>query len=117
MMVFSIFLNGYVAANTTNATDSELATEIQNELATYEIIPNVTNPLSTVTASYDFDSDDSFQRFLTTSRPFKDINYVPSDLAPINSNFTSNDARKFKLRQKAGDEFADMAWHFRNEFS
>ena len=66
---------------------------------------------------FDFDTDDSYQRFLTTNRPFKDLDYVPSDLAPINSNFTANDARKFKLRQKAGDMFADMAWHFWDDFT
>ena len=117
LLVFAIFFNGYVTANTQSSTIPELNVEIQNETISHDVVPNVVNPLSIITSSYDFDSDDSFQRFLTTSRPFKDINYVPSDLAPINSNFTSNDARKFKLRQKAGDEFADMAWHFRNEFS
>ena len=63
------------------------------------------------------ESDDSLQRFLDTNHPFHQLTYVPVDLTPINSNFTANDARKFKLRQEAGDQFADMAWHFWNTFS
>lgn len=114
LMIFSVFFNGYVSARWQD--DSELTTEIQNEITTYDVVPNVTNPLSNVASSFDFESDDSYQRFLATDRPFHDINYEPSDLAPINSNFTSNDARKFKLRQKAGDMFADMAWHFQDDF-
>lgn len=116
IMVFSIFFNGYASARWQNADEQELITEIQNEIATYDVVPNVTNPLSSVTSSFDFESDDSYQRFLATDHPFNDINYVPADLAPINSNFTSNDARKFKLRQKAGDMFADMARHFQDDF-
>ena len=119
-MVFSIFLNGYVTANSNaNAVDSntpELNVELQNEVTPYDVVPSLTHPLLSATASFDFDSDDSYQRFLDNAHPFKDINYVPADLAPINSNFTSNDARKFKLRQKAGDMFADMAWHFQDYF-
>lgn len=115
-MVFAIFFNGYVTANIQSSTIPELNIEMQNETISHDVVPNITNPLSDIGASFDFDSDDSYQRFLTNDRPFKDLDYVPADLAPINSNFTSNDARKFKLRQEAGDMFADMAWHFWNEF-
>jgi len=67
--------------------------------------------------TFDFDSDDSYQRVLDTTKPFNDINYVPHDLAPINSVFTANNAKRFQLRQEVGDLFADMAWHFRHAFS
>jgi LAS superfamily LD-carboxypeptidase LdcB len=117
LMVFSIFLNGYATANTLNSTTPELTVELQNELSAYDVVPDIANPLLVAaSSSYDFDTDDSYQRFLTNSRPFKNLNYVPADLAPINSNFTANDARHFKLRQVAGDAFADMAWHFRDDF-
>jgi hypothetical protein len=115
-MIFSVFFNGYATANMQSSNISELNIEIQNETISHDVVPNITNPLSDISSSFDFDTDDSYQRYLTNDRPFKDLNYVPADLAPINSNFTSNDARKFKLRQKAGDSFADMAWHFQDYF-
>jgi hypothetical protein len=116
LLVFAIFFNGYATANTQSSAIPELNTEIQNETIAHDVVPNITNPLSAIRASFDFDSDASYQRFLTNDRPFHDVNYEPSDLAPINSNFTSNDARKFTLRKEAGDMFADMAWHFWHEF-
>jgi len=67
-------------------------------------------------ASFDFDNDDSLQKFLSTYHPFLDTSYVPADLLPITSSFTANDVRKFKLREEAGIAFADMAWHFRDAF-
>lgn len=73
--------------------------------------------LSSMVASFDFDSDDSFQKFLSTRHPFADVSYIPSDLIAIDSNFTANDSKKFKLRQEASIAFADMAWHFWNDFS
>lgn len=57
--------------------------------------------VSHVASSWDMESDDSFQRFLDTEHPFDPIAYVPVDLAPINSNFTANNAKKFTLRQEA----------------
>ena len=66
---------------------------------------------------FDFDSDDSFQKYLNTDHPFYDSSYIPTDLIPINSNFTANNSKVFKLRQEASIQFADMAWHFRNAFS
>lgn len=61
---------------------------------------------------WDTSSDDSFQKFIDKSHPFLDQGYVPQDLEPINSDFTSNKARKYQLRKEAWDAFADMAWHF-----
>jgi LAS superfamily LD-carboxypeptidase LdcB len=80
-----------------------------------EIVP--TFGLDKHSVSFDFDSDDSFQKYLHTDHPFHDISYVPTDLVPIHSNFTANASRSFKLREEAAIQFADMAWHFRNAFS
>ena len=66
---------------------------------------------------FDIDSDASFQKYLNADHPFDDSSYEPTDLLPIDSNFTANNSRAFKLREEAGTEFADMAWHFRNAFS
>ncbi|MEI6774432.1 MAG: hypothetical protein WCL18_06710 [bacterium] len=68
-------------------------------------------------STFDFDSDDSFQKYLNTDHPFDDSSYIPTDLIPINSNFTANNSKAFKLREEASLQFADMAWHFRNAFS
>lgn len=67
--------------------------------------------------SFDFDSDDSYQKFLHDDHPFTHRAYVPSDLAPIDSNFTANNSKAFMLRKEAGIQFADMAWHFWDAFS
>ncbi|MCI0501943.1 MAG: hypothetical protein L0Y61_09420 [Epsilonproteobacteria bacterium] len=66
---------------------------------------------------FDFDSDESFQKFLHDEHPFNDLTYAPTDLLPINSNFTANISKAFKLRKEAGIHFSDMAWYFRNAFS
>ena len=76
----------------------------------HEIVP------SFGTSRFDFDSDDSFQKYLSVEYPFGDTDYVPKDLVSITSNFTANDVRKFKLREEASIQFADMAWHFRDAF-
>jgi hypothetical protein len=73
--------------------------------------------LSHDTLSFDFDSDDSFQKYLNADHPFADTSYVPIDLIPIDSHFTANNSKAFKLRQEAAIYFADMAWHFWNAFS
>lgn len=86
--------------------------DMQSDL-NHEIVPEFWQQQS---MKFDFTSDNSFQKYLNADHPFDDILYVPWDLAPINSNFTANAARKFTLRQEAGDMFADMAWHFRDEF-
>lgn len=66
---------------------------------------------------FDFDTDTSFQKYLNSDHPFDNSTYTPTDLLPIDSNFTANNSKAFKLRQEAGIQFADMAWHFRNAFS
>ena len=65
---------------------------------------------------YDYFADDSYQRYLSVNTPFVDVNYTPVDLLPIDSAFTANSSKSFKLRQEAGIQFADMAWHFWNDF-
>ena len=66
---------------------------------------------------FDIDNDSSFQRYLSSDRPFADINYIPTDIVNIDSNFTANNSQAFQLRQEASLHFADMAWHFWNAFS
>lgn len=61
-------------------------------------------------------TDTSYQKFLDGEHPFLDLNYTPSDLAPIESDFTANNARKFQLRKEVWIKFADLARHFRNHF-
>lgn len=65
----------------------------------------------------DFYADDSYQKILDDNYGFLDPRYVPADLAPIVSDFTSNDSRRFQLRAVAGEAFADMAWHFQDHFA
>ena len=65
---------------------------------------------------YDFSADDSYQKYLSVDNPFYTIDYVPFDLLPIDSSFTANNSKSFKLRQEAGIMFADMAWNFWNDF-
>lgn len=66
--------------------------------------------------TYDLSTDTSYQKFLDTTHPFNTVRYQPQDLAPIPSDFTFNAARKFQLREEAGIQFADMAWHFQHVF-
>ncbi|PJA48411.1 MAG: hypothetical protein CO170_02835 [candidate division SR1 bacterium CG_4_9_14_3_um_filter_40_9] len=65
---------------------------------------------------YDYSADDSLQKYLSVDTPFIDLNYVPGDLLPIDSAFTANSSKAYKLREEAGIQFADMARHFRNDF-
>lgn len=65
---------------------------------------------------YDTISDDSYQKFLDKEHPFFNINYIPGDLKAIESDFTANNSRLFQLREDAWIAFADMAWHFQNDF-
>ena len=109
-------MDGYANVHAASTEPQEITLEVQSEMQPQNVIPNVINPLFQTASSYDFTSDDSYQRYLSNETPFNDLDYVPVDLAPINSNFTANNAKKFQLRQVAGDAFADMAWHFRNEF-
>lgn len=66
---------------------------------------------------FDFTGDTSFQKYLNDNQPFVDTSYTPTDLVAIDSNFTANNSKAFKLREEASIEFADMAWHFRDAFS
>lgn len=66
-------------------------------------------------SGYDLESDFSFEKFLDNKHPFSNKKYEPTDLQAVNSDFTFNNARKFQLRKKASEQFADMAWHFWNE--
>lgn len=81
----------------------------------YEIIPSFW--FKHASPEFDFDTDTSFQKYLNSEHPFDDSAYAPIDLLPIDSNFTANNSKAFKLREEAGIEFADLAWHFRNAFS
>ncbi|MFA7717787.1 MAG: D-alanyl-D-alanine carboxypeptidase family protein [Candidatus Absconditabacterales bacterium] len=116
-MTSFLLMDGYVHARSIDVEDSIIAPEIQTVSEYYTILPDLTGNTPALLPQFDLASDDSFQKYLSDATPFTDPDYVPADLIPINSNFTANDARKFKLRQEAGDEFADMARHFRNTFS
>lgn len=111
--VLLIFFDGYVPARETSENSSTGIVVMFSSSSLSDVI----NPVFVSSLSFDLDSDASFQKYLSTETPFEDVYYVPQDLAPIESNFTANDARKFKLRKEAGDMFADMAWHFRSAFS
>ena len=66
-------------------------------------------------AQMDFYSDESIQRFLDKKHPLKD-KYEAKDIVPIVSDFTTNDSRRFYLREEAAIAFADMARGFSNAF-
>ncbi len=66
-------------------------------------------------ASYDTESDNSFQKYVGNWNYLSDLNYVPDDLVAINSNFTANNSKRFYLRKDVAEIFADMAWAFWNE--
>lgn len=68
-------------------------------------------------SSYDLNSDSSYEKFLDTMHFFNDRSYTPGDLESIHSDFTFNNARKFKLRKEAWEQFADMARHFWSAFN
>lgn len=84
---------------------------------THEIIPYFGVEQSDPIPWFDLDNDDSYQRYLSTDHSLTDSSYVPADLVSINSNFTANNSKPFKLREEAALQFADMARHFRNAFS
>jgi len=81
----------------------------------HEIVPSFW--MSHKAPGFDFTDDTSFQKYLNDNQPFVDTSYVPTDLVAIDSNFTANNSKAFKLREQASVEFADMAWHFRDAFS
>lgn len=59
------------------------------------------NEEKTQDSAFDLINDASLQRFLSDKHPFNDPKYIPEDLAPIASDFTTNAARKFQLRKEA----------------
>jgi len=118
LMFFALVQNYAHAGVTSLVTDHSggtvATTGIQSSID-HEIVPSFGVHHQEV--SFDFDRDDSFQKYLSPDHPLHDTDYVPTDLVPIDSNFTANDSRSFKLRQEASIYFADMAWHFRHAFS
>jgi len=118
-MLFLALVQNYVHAGATpllpvRITSITNTADIQS-VVDHEIIPSFW--IGHKMAAFDFDSDTSFQKYLNADHPFDDSSYIPTDLLPIDSNFTANNSRAFKLREEAGIQFADMAWHFRNTFS
>jgi len=118
-LLFLALVQNYAHAGTTTLPPVRIVAVTKTSdaisAAAYEIIPDFGTEHKA--AGFDFDTDDSFQKYLNTDHPFNDSFYLPSDLLPIDSNFTANNSKVFKLRQEAGIQFADMAWHFRNAFS
>lgn len=118
---FFALVQNYVHAETVLASPIRIVAvgsdvEIQSSLLYNEMIPSFGQSHESA-PEFDFDSDDSFQKYLSTDHPFTDSSYTPVDLIPIDSNFTANNSKAFKLREEASIQFADMAWHFRNTFS
>lgn len=119
-MLFLALFENYVQAETVESSDIRIVSVIDvadvSRVFDHEIIPSF-GLVHESALEFDFEKDDSFQKFLHDEHPFDDLTYTPTDLLPINSNFTANNAKAFKLREEAGIQFADMAWHFRNTFS
>lgn len=65
--------------------------------------------------SYDTKEDYSYQKYLWNWCYLLNYNYIPSDLIPIDSDFTANNSRNFLLRNEAAQSFANMAWSFWND--
>lgn len=116
-MLLLALIQNYANAETTDQLDTIASVispaDIQNTVE-YELIPSFW--LGHSAPGFDFESDDSLQKYLSDDHPFDDASYTPADLLPIHSNFTANFSKAFKLREEAGIQFADMAWHFRNDF-
>jgi len=118
-MLLLALVQNYAHAGTTSLQPVRIAAvvntaDIQSAVE-YEIVPSFW--LEYRTPDFDFDADDSYQKYLNTDHPFTDSSYIPTDLLPIDSNFTANNSKAFKLREEAGVQFADIARHFRNAFS
>lgn len=115
LIIFVLLTKGWASAGWSSSTTIE---KIPWDISTYSILPNFDNPLTiSLPTAFDLMSDDSWQRYISDETPFADAYYVPIDLAPIDSNFTANNAKKFLLRQEAADRFADMARHFWDQLS
>ncbi|MFA5747988.1 MAG: D-alanyl-D-alanine carboxypeptidase family protein [Candidatus Absconditabacterales bacterium] len=123
-----VFFQGQVSASKEDIKnvleyklDCQLQKEIineslsQNDLLNNIFLPSYDNQFKKK-SEFDLESDSSIQKYLSKKTPFNNQDYVPEDLTSINSNFTFNDSSKFFLRQEAGIQFADLAWHFWNEF-
>jgi len=110
-LLFLALVQNYAHAS----TPSLVPVHLVDSVITYSSVPGFW--LGHQLSNFDFTTDDSYQKYLHTDHPFLDSAYVPTDLIPIDSNFTANDSQKFQLRQEAAIQFADMAWHFRNAFS
>lgn len=103
---FFALVQNYAHAENTITVPSSLGNDLAPNFARFHYA-----------GGFDYDSDDSLQKFLSSDHPFTDFSYTPVDLIPIDSNFTANNSKAFKLREEASIQFADMAWHFRNTFS
>jgi len=118
-MLFLLLLENYVSAedvqDVSAISDSSVDFSLWSSVSTYEIVPNFFK-IQESAPQFDFETDDSLQKFLHDDYPFNDKYYVPVDLVPIDSNFTANNSKSFKLREEASIQFADMAWHFRDAF-
>ena len=114
-MLFLALMQNYAHAGTASLPIITVVNtaDIQPVVA-HEIVPSFWEKHQA--PGFDFDSDDSYQRYLSSDNPFQDLNYVPTDLVAIDSDFTANNSRAFQLRQEAATQFADMAWHFWNAF-
>ncbi len=119
-MLFLALFENYARAESADLSSVRIipviATSDIKPIVEHEIVPSF-GLVHESALKFDFEHDDSFQKFLHDEHPFDDDSYVPTDLLPINSNFTANNSKAFKLREEAGIQFADMAWHFRNAFS
>ena len=107
VLVISLFVHSFVQAKEPQM--SALPTLVAT------VVPSFGQPVVAL-QTRDFVSDDSFQKYLSESTPFSNLLYEPVDLAPINSDFAANSPKRFKLRQEAGDQFADLSWHFWDQF-
>jgi len=118
-MLFLALVKNYAHAENTPIQPVRIVSVVNTAdiqpIINHEIVPSFWQEHKA--PSFDFESDDSFHKFLHDKNPFIDKSYVPTDLLPINSNFTANNAKAFKLREEAWLQFADMARHFRNTFS
>lgn len=67
-------------------------------------------------ATLDLDSDNSLQKFLDDSHPFENKEYIPQDLAKIDTNLIFNSTSNFQLRKEAKDAFEEMSKAFSKTF-
>jgi D-alanyl-D-alanine carboxypeptidase len=92
-----------------------MPSEIPAQKVQLSTIATWTENTGNIQATFDFQNDDSFQKYLGTSATLIDPNYKPADLGAIDSDFTANNSKRYSLRAEAAIQFADMARHFRKE--